>query len=168
MDKLKKDYGPSFPTMMKIFLIWTIGLVFCLLIPLSRYRNLPDNYWPLIQQIIDTFGPPMSMMLALVFFRPENGNEAGQPRQNPTLPDLVAPWLSAVYVGIFCYLMMNHLLRWTTAEETVENIQKLRNLLAFLVSGSMAYYFGSKNNQIQGIPRNPSNLTSNPPGSQTP
>jgi hypothetical protein len=61
---------------------------------------------------------------------------------------LLAILLSVIYVGLFSWLILKFASRQLHAVELLSMIDNLQPKTTFLVSGMLAYYFGTETKQI--------------------
>ncbi|HEV7396414.1 MAG TPA: hypothetical protein VGN86_07885, partial [Pyrinomonadaceae bacterium] len=105
--------------------VWLFSFLFCLLVPLFRRQNIPENFSNLIKEAFDTFGPSLASMVAFIYAREQATlkNFWGDKFQST---DLLALTLSVIYVGMFDVIMALFLFRKNNAEETVQLFQQYR------------------------------------------
>lgn len=125
--------------------VWLISFLFCLLVPLFRRQNIPENFTNLIKEAFDTFGPSLAAIIAFLYAKDHDKLKKFW-KSKSQFTDVLALILSAIYVGIFDVIMLLFALHNNDAAETVELFQQYRPYLAFLVTGMIAYYFGSQPN----------------------
>lgn len=134
-----------------LVVIWLLSLLFCALIPLYFRKDIPSGFGPLLQQVFDTFTQTLATMLAFIFARHTDAQrQVKEMGERSLLPDILAVLLSLIYVGIFDATMMQFATGKLRADEAIEVFRTYRPYLAFLVAGSIAYYFGVSMRQSTG------------------
>ena len=124
-----------------IIILWTSGLVLCL-VPLVAYSQYtPDYFAPLLKEITETFGP---MIVAISIFVFVDAKEADRMPEFQGVQGMLALLLSYVYVGVFVCVMLMYFLKVFPASSATEMFQALRPSLSFMTATTIAYYFGSR------------------------
>ena len=125
--------------------IWMVSWLFCLAVPLYYKRDIPANFGTMIKQTVDTFGPSLAAMIAFVYagHRRRQRLKKSKVMTSNVFADVLAIVLSLVYAGLFVIIMILFMLQTFTAEETISYFQEFRQYLNFLVTGMVAFYFGS-------------------------
>jgi hypothetical protein len=118
--------------------IWLGAFVSCLLIPILLSRDIPDLWIELLDQVIDTFAPSLTVMIAFLY----RGVGTRTTESTPAL-GAVAVALCLVYCGLFTGIMFAFALDGLKAYEVTQLFKYVRPKTAFLVTGVITYYFGS-------------------------
>lgn len=140
----------SFKVKFGLLSIWLAGLLFCLVVLLTAYKDIPNYFGKVLNQVIDTFSPQLATMLAFVF-----SDEVVENKQK-SVNKYVASFaliISAVYVLFFCYIMLGFQLEKYNASQAIELFDSIRPKTSFLVVGIIVYFFASRKN----VSRKPSN-----------
>src|SRR5262245_54888269 len=131
----------SFKTKFALISIWLVGFLFCLIVVLLAYKDIPNYFGPVLNQIIDTFSPPLATMLAFVF-----SDEVMQNKRkwiNKYIA-VFAVLISAIYVLCFCYIMFGFHMERFNASHVVDLFESIRPKTAFLITAIIVYFFASK------------------------
>ena len=124
--------------------IWLIGLMFCLIITLLAYQDIPELFGKVLTQTIDTFAPQLATMLAFVF----SDQLTHRTEQNVNKPvAILAIVISSAYVSFFCAIMLAFQLEKYRADQVIELFDNIRPKTSFLVTAMIAYYFASRKAQ---------------------
>ncbi|MCU1253665.1 MAG: hypothetical protein JWQ49_6694 [Edaphobacter sp.] len=119
--------------------VWLICFLFCLCVPLYLRAFIPDLYKNVQLEVVDTFAPGLGVMLAFLFGRRTSMAASGTETHLGTL----AVAVSMAYCGLFAYIMVQFALKYITAQELIDTYQTTRAAVSFLVTGMIAFYFGS-------------------------
>jgi hypothetical protein len=122
--------------------LWFVGLVFCLIIVLLAYQDIPDLFGKAVNQVIDTFSPQLATMLAFIFsdqFSKERKKNINKPIA------ILAIIISTVYVLFFCSIMFGYQMgRFEKVTHVFELFDNIRPKTSFLVTAIIAFYFASR------------------------
>jgi hypothetical protein len=123
-----------------LVVLWLASFVVCLAIPFVERQDIPDSFAALLQQVFDTFAPTLAAMIAFIYST--SGKPAGRMRK-AALSDILAPFLALIYAGAFITIMIMFASGRLRGDETIQLFQTYRPYLSFLVTGIVAFYFGS-------------------------
>jgi len=122
---------------------WGLSFFFCVVVLAFERINIPDLFQEAIKTMFDTFATPLGAMLGFVF-SPQN-HKAGKSTEIATQRriDVVAIAVTIFYCGLFDYFVFLFALHRTNIQSVIEAFSQIRPYLAFLITGMIAFYFGS-------------------------
>jgi len=136
-----------------VTILWLASFLYCIAVALYYKRDIPSNFHSLLREIDDTFAQTLGAMLGFLF--------AGEssPKANSLTRSLsekrgirsalgwLALALSLAYILFFDVLMVGMATEKLRATEVVSLFSELRPYLGFLVTASIAYYFGQSSSK---------------------
>jgi hypothetical protein len=123
-----------------LILIWMAGLLYALGVTLHFSDYIPNKFLDLINRVIEMYAPQLSIMFAFIFARRKaKKTSANQPKISAVL----AVTVSLIYVGLFSWLMLKFATQHLQAVDLLSIIDHVQPKTTFLVSGMLAYYFGT-------------------------
>lgn len=124
-----------------LFIIWLLPFLYCFSIPLLLSSEIPNLYWKMIDEVVDTFLPQIGIMTGFYFSDMFKEKKPVQLKETRTLLALL---LSIIYVGIFVIIMIVFHSDNMTAVKAISLYSGIRIKISVLVSALMAFYFASR------------------------
>jgi hypothetical protein len=125
--------------------IWGLSFCFCVLVLVVERVNIPDLFQEAIKTMFDTFATPLGAILGFVFSpqtdKTKTSKSTGIAMQRRI--DIVAIAVSLFYCGIFDYFVFLFALHQMNVTSVIDAFAQIRPYLAFLITGMIAFYFGS-------------------------
>lgn len=126
--------------------LWLGGLLLCLSISFAAreyFEPGTDFFDQLFNNVLDTFSPQLATMLAFLFSDQMTAQKKHTARMEITV---LALFLSLVYVGLFCGLLLAFQFDWGSwkAVEVISLFKMVRPKATFFVTASIAYFFAAR------------------------
>ncbi len=126
--------------------LWSLGFLLCLAIILITFKDIPNQFGAVLNEVFDTYSPPLAIMLGFIFSARGNKRVEGKARRPVSILAVV---FSLAYITIFCFIMLRFAMQSLTATELVKLFAQIRPKTSFLVAGTITYYFASAESGLQ-------------------
>jgi hypothetical protein len=130
--------------------IWLVSFTLCVAAVVQARPDIPDLFTEALRQVFDTFAPPLGAALGFIFSRqPHDPDEAGPGNKkrkkvftSRVMVHVFALAVTLVYCGLFDYMMVRFVFRYSNIESVISGFEQLRPYISFMVAGTIGYYFG--------------------------
>ena len=123
-----------------LLVVWFVAFFFCMGVPLLYARAIPLALKDVLLQTSEVFTPQLATMLAFVFSNRRSSPVRASERWKAVVAFVVSIAYCAPFIGMTVAFSMGHL-------KTIDLLRiygEVRPLSLFLVTGVIAYYFGSR------------------------
>lgn len=124
-----------------LVLIWLISFVICLFVSILEYTYIPNLFINLLNYIIETFAPTLTIILTFIFS--DYANKKPPYNANINIA-IISIFVSIIYCVVFIIPMIRFYREIITASEAINFISQVRPKLSFLVVAMTTYYFTSR------------------------
>jgi hypothetical protein len=125
-----------------VVFVWLASFLWCLGVPLALHTFIPHQFGNVLREVFDTFAPTLTVMLSFIFARAELRDPRAQLGES-RLIGVMALCVAGAYCAAFSFLTWQFFTERTTVVSLIKDYKTIRPVLGFLVSGMVAFYFGS-------------------------
>jgi hypothetical protein len=135
---------PLQPTTPQIALIgmWLLAFAFSACTGLYFWEDIPEGRQVFMNQIVDSFAPGLTVMLAALFTKNQRNSAAATPGGPLTVTDVIAFAVALFYLFGFALTVFRFILDKTTISAANEIFASWRTFTGWLVLPILTYYFG--------------------------
>jgi hypothetical protein len=122
--------------------MWLLTFAFSACTGLYFWEDIPDGRQTFMKQVVDSFAPGLTVMLAALFTKNQRNGAAAPPGGPLTVTDGIAFAVALLYLFGFTLSVSRFILEKTTISAVSEIFASWRTFTGWLVLPILAYYFG--------------------------